>query len=184
MEFNEFIEIAKARQSCRNYDKDKVVEVEKLKSCLEAMKLSPSACNAQPYYYYIVSGDDAKYISKYFQKGKMNSFTDNVNAFAIVTEENYNLSAKIGSKVKDQDYKSIDIGISAAYFTAQATTLGLSTCCIGWFDEEKLQKFLKTKNRIRLAIAIGYPKNDELREKKRKTADALYTIINEEVELK
>ena len=122
----------------------------------------------------------AKNISKYFQLGKMNSFTKDVSAFAIVTEENYNLSAKIGSSIKNQDYKSIDIGISAAYFTAEATSLGLSTCIIGWFDEEKLQKFLKTKSRIRLVIAIGYAKDDNLREKKRKSSDAIYKIVSED----
>ena len=180
MEFNQFLDLAKVRESCRDYDPEREVEVEKLEACLESMKLSPSACNAQPYFYYIVHGDDAKNISKYFQVGTMNSFVKDVNAFAIVTEENYNLSAKIGSSIKNQDYKSIDIGISAAYFTAEATSLGLSTCIIGWFDEEKLQKYLKTKSRIRLVIAIGYAKDDKLREKKRKTSDAIYKIVSED----
>lgn len=180
MEFNQFLDLAKIRESCREYDPEREVEVEKLEACLESMKLSPSACNAQPYFYYIVHGDDAKNISKYFQVGTMNSFVKDVNAFAIVTEENYNLSAKIGSSIKNQDYKSIDIGISAAYFTAEATSLGLSTCIIGWFDEEKLQKYLKTKSRIRLVIAIGYAKDDNLREKKRKSSDAIYKIVSED----
>lgn len=180
MEFNQFLDLAKIRESCREYDPEREVEIEKLEACLESMKLSPSACNAQPYFYYIVHGDDAKNISKYFQVGTMNSFVKDVNAFAIVTEENYNLSAKIGSSIKNQDYKSIDIGISAAYFTAEATSLGLSTCIIGWFDEEKLQKYLKTKSRIRLVIAIGYAKDDNLREKKRKSSDAIYKIVSED----
>lgn len=180
MEFNQFLDLAKVRESCREYDPEREVEIEKLEACLESMKLSPSACNAQPYFYYIVHGDDAKNISKYFQVGTMNSFVKDVNAFAIVTEENYNLSAKIGSSIKNQDYKSIDIGISAAYFTAEATSLGLSTCIIGWFDEEKLQKYLKTKSRIRLVIAIGYAKDDNLREKKRKSSDAIYKIVSED----
>lgn len=180
MEFNQFLDLAKVRESCRDYDPEREVEIEKLEACLESMKLSPSACNAQPYFYYIVHGDDAKNISKYFQVGTMNSFVKDVNAFAIVTEENYNLSAKIGSSIKNQDYKSIDIGISAAYFTAEATSLGLSTCIIGWFDEEKLQKYLKTKSRIRLIIAIGYAKDDNLREKKRKSSDAIYKIVSED----
>ena len=144
------------------------------------MKLSPSACNAQPYFYYIVKDDEAKNVAKHLQLGKMNSFAKDVNAFAVVTEENYNLSAKLGSSVKDQDYKSIDIGISAAYFTAQATSLGLSTCIMGWFDEEKLQKYLGTKSRIRLVIAIGYAKDDTIREKKRKSSDAIYKIVSED----
>lgn len=73
MDFNEFKELAKKRESCRDYDPDREVEIEKIEACLETMKLAPSACNAQPYYYYIVRGDDAKNISKYFQLGKMNS---------------------------------------------------------------------------------------------------------------
>ena len=111
MEFNQFLDLAKIRESCREYDPEREVEIEKLEACLESMKLSPSACNAQPYFYYVVQGEDAKNISKYFQVGTMNSFVKDVNAFAIVTEENYNLSAKIGSSIKNQDYKSIDIGI-------------------------------------------------------------------------
>ena len=43
-----FIEIAKMRQSCRNYDENRPVENEKLESILEAARLSPSACNGQP----------------------------------------------------------------------------------------------------------------------------------------
>ena len=180
MEFKDFIDLARVRQSCRSYDPDREVEVEKLEACLESMKLAPSACNAQPYFYYLVHGDEAKNIRGHLQLGTMNSFAKDVNAFAIVTEENYNLTAKIGSSVKDQDYKSIDIGISAAYFTAEATTLGLSTCIIGWFDENKLKEYLGTRSRIRLVIAIGYAKDDKLREKKRKTSDALYKIISKD----
>lgn len=178
MEFNEFIEIAKIRQSVRDYDKDREVEDDKILSCLETMKLSPSACNAQPYFYHIVKGDKAKSLSKYLTLGAMNSFAKDVNTFAVVTEENYNLTAKIGSSVKNQDFKSVDIGISVAYFTAQATTLGLSTCILGWFDEKKLQDLLDIRSRIRLVIAIGYAKNDKLREKKRKSSDAIFKIID------
>ena len=93
MDFNEFKELAKKRESCRDFDPEREVEIEKIEACLETMKLAPSACNAQPYYYYLVHGDEAKNLSKYFQLGKMNSFTKDAAAFAIVTEENYNLSA-------------------------------------------------------------------------------------------
>ncbi len=156
MEFKDFIDLARVRQSCRSYDPDREVEVEKLEACLESMKLAPSACNAQPYFYYLVHGDEAKNIRDHLQLGTMNSFAKDVNA------------------------KSIDIGISAAYFTAEATTLGLSTCIMGWFDEDKLKKYLGTRSRIRLVIAIGYAKDDKLREKKRKTSDALYKIISKD----
>ena len=51
---------------------------------------------------------------------------------------------------------------------------------MGWFDEDKLKKYLGTRSRIRLVIAIGYAKDDKLREKKRKSSDAIYKIISED----
>ena len=44
----DFLEIARARQSCRSYDETRPVEQEKLDAVLEAARLAPSACNAQP----------------------------------------------------------------------------------------------------------------------------------------
>ena len=44
----DFLEIARARQSCRSYDTERPVEQEKLDAVLEAARLAPSACNAQP----------------------------------------------------------------------------------------------------------------------------------------
>lgn len=46
----DFLEIARARQSCRSYDETRPVEQEKLDAVLEAARLAPSACNAQPYH--------------------------------------------------------------------------------------------------------------------------------------
>ena len=45
-----FLEIAQTRQSCRAYDETRPVEQEKLNAVLEAARLAPSACNAQPYH--------------------------------------------------------------------------------------------------------------------------------------
>ena len=39
----DFLEIAKKRQSCRNYDEAQEVEQEKLEAVLEAGRLAPSA---------------------------------------------------------------------------------------------------------------------------------------------
>ena len=43
-----FTEIANTRQSCRSYDATRPVEQEKLDAVLQAARLAPSACNAQP----------------------------------------------------------------------------------------------------------------------------------------
>jgi len=45
----DFLELVKARQSDRAYDMTRDVEPEKLERVLEAARLAPSACNAQPW---------------------------------------------------------------------------------------------------------------------------------------
>ena len=63
----------------------------------------------------------------------------------------------------------IDIGIAAAYLTAEATAQGLSTCIIGWLDDAKLRAACGLNQPVRLVIALGYAKEgDPLREKKRR----------------
>ena len=56
----------------------------------------------------------------------------------------YVRTAALGAKVKGNDYRSIDIGIVAAYITAEATAQGLGTCILGWLDSEKIKKIWKT----------------------------------------
>ena len=60
----DFLEIANHRQSCRGYDPDRAVEREKLEAILEAVRLAPSACNAQPYHLTVCRGEPAKAVAK------------------------------------------------------------------------------------------------------------------------
>ena len=69
-----FSEITIQRQSCRNYDSTRPVEEEKLNAILEAARLSPSACNAQPYHLTVCTGDVAKAVAKASQGMGMNKF--------------------------------------------------------------------------------------------------------------
>ena len=73
----------------------------------------------------------------------------------------------MGARVKGNDYRSIDIGIAAAYITAEAAAQGLGTCILGWFDDEKIRDICGLKYPVRLVITLGYPQ-DTQRQKKRK----------------
>lgn len=173
-----FSEIAKTRQSCRIYDNTKNVEEEKIQAILESAILSPSACNAQPYHFTVCKGGKAKEVAEATRGMGMNKFTEDVPVMIVISEESYNKTAGIGSKIKDNDYRSIDIGIATAYLTAEATAQGLETCILGWLDDKKIRKICNLKHPVRLVIALGYPKeNYELREKKRKDFSELVTII-------
>jgi len=162
------------RQSCRNYDRARPVSREALLSCLEAARLAPSACNAQPYHFTVVQGEAADQVGALTRSMGMNGFTKDVSSFIVISEAAYNRTAAAGAKLKDQDYRSVDIGITTAYLTARATELGLDSCILGWFDEKKLCDLLDIKDRIRLVIALGYAKDgDPIRAKKRKSLEEL-----------
>ncbi|MBP3305225.1 MAG: nitroreductase family protein, partial [Oscillospiraceae bacterium] len=85
-------------------------------------------------------------------------------------------SAAVGAKVKGNDYRSIDIGIAAAYITAEATAQGLGSCILGWLDDKKLREICGLEHPARLVITLGYAKVSEtLRTKKRKSLAELVT---------
>ena len=173
-----FNEIAKTRQSCRYFDNTKQVEDEKIQAILESTILSPSACNAQPYHFTVCKGEKAKEVAEATRGMGMNKFTTDVPVMIVISEEAYNKTAGVGAILKDNDYRSIDIGIACAYLTAEATAQGLETCILGWLDDKKIRKICNLKHPVRLVVALGYPKeNYELREKKRKSFDELITII-------
>ena len=173
-----FTEIATARQSCRSYEATKPVEPEKLRAIMEAARLAPSACNAQPYHFTICQGELAKEVAKATMGMGMNKFAAQAPVLIVVSEENYSASAAMGAKVKKNDYRSMDIGIAVAYLTAEATAQGLSTCILGWLDDEKLRKLCNLQHSVRLVITLGYAKEDDkLRTKKRKDLDTLTTWL-------
>ena len=169
-----FMEIAHARQSCRKYDAARTVEPDKLAAVLEAGRLAPSACNSQPYHFTVCRGEFAKAVADNVTGMGLNAFAKDVPVMIVISEESYVPSAALGAKVKKNDYRSIDIGIAAAYVTAEATAQGLGTCILGWFDDEKLRAICDLEKPIRLVITLGYAKEgDSLREKKRKPLEEL-----------
>lgn len=170
----DFSTLAKTRQSCRAYQADKAVEPEKLAAILESARLAPSACNGQPYHITVCTGEAALGVARAVQGMGMNKFASDAPVLLVISEEAYVATAALGAKVKGIDYRSIDIGILAAYITAEATEQGLGTCILGWLDSDKIQKICSLDGAVRLVITLGYAKEgDALRTKKRKALSEL-----------
>ena len=171
-----FYEIAQNRQSCRSYDANRPVEEGKITAILETARISPSACNGQPYHFSVCRGETAKAVAKATMGMGMNKFAADAPVLIVISEKPYVKSAALGAKVKGNDYRSIDIGIAAAYITAEACAQGLSTCILGWLDDAKIREICQLDGTVRLVITVGYAKEgDKLREKKRKSLDELVT---------
>ena len=174
----DFAEITKVRQSCRNYDPQREVETEKLDTILEAARLAPSACNGQPYAITVCKGDFAARVARATQGMGMNKFATDAPLMLVISEKPYVASAALGAKVKKNDYRSIDIGIVAAYITAQAAELGLGSCILGWLDDKKIREICDIDGTVRLVITLGYASaDDKLRTKKRKPISEIVKFI-------
>ena len=169
-----FMEIAENRQSCRSYDTAREVEQKKLDAVLRAAQLAPSACNGQPYQITVCRGETALAVAKATQSMGINKFAPQAPVLLVISEMPYTKSAALGAKMKGNDYRSIDIGIAAAYITSEAAAQGLSTCILGWLDDEKIRTLCDLKHPVRLVITLGYASaDDKLRSKKRKELDEL-----------
>lgn len=175
-----FLDIVKNRQSVRTYD-SKPVEREKIERCIEAARLAPSACNAQPWHFIIVDDPELKQEIGKFAKNKLlklNLFSDQPPVFVVLVTESANFTSKLGGIVKGKQYSLIDTGIAAQHFCIQAFEEGLGTCMMGWFDEQAVKKVLDIpKNkRVNLIISIGYPsKENKIRKKVRKKIKEIMT---------
>ena len=170
-----FMEIAQARQSCRSYDTDRPVEQEKLDAMLAAARLAPSACNGQPYHFTVCRGDVAKEVEKAARgMAGLNKFATDAPVVIVVSEKPYVKTAAVGARLKNNDYRSIDIGIAVAYLTAEATAQGLGTCILGWLDDAKIRAICGLDQPVRLLITVGYAKEgDPQRQKVRKEISEL-----------
>ena len=168
MEYTDFLQLVLSRQSDRAYDKERSVEAEKLGRILEAGRLAPSACNAQPWKFVVITDRElALKVGKAAAGLGMNKFAKDAPVHILIVEESANITSLLGGKVKDKHFPLIDIGIAAAHITLAGE--GLGSCILGWFDEKEIKRLtgIPASKRLLLDIAIGYPVKEK-RKKMRK----------------
>ena len=167
-----FLDLVKARHSTRNFE-NRPVEREKLECCLEAARLAPSARNSQPWTFIVVDDPGLKEeIARetYSPLVSFNKFVLKAGAIVVIVIEKPKMITQIGESIKKKEFPLIDIGIAAEHFCLQAQEEGLGTCILGWFNEAPIRSLLRIpqSKTIGLLVAVGYPGNEILKEKKRK----------------
>jgi nitroreductase len=172
-----FLELVNQRQSDRAYDSTRLVEKEKIDRILEAVRLAPSACNAQPWHFIVV--DDVNLKNKIADTTSirmldLNHFTKQAPVHIVVIEEKANASSILGSLLKQKHFPRIDLGIAVGHLCLAAAEEGLGTCMIGWFDERQVKKLLNVpkSKKVLLIVTLGYSKQ-ETREKRRKAIEEI-----------
>ncbi len=171
-----FTDLISRRQSDRKYI-DKPVSRDKIKKCLDAAIIAPSASNSQPWKFIVV--DDPvlkdKVAGNTFGPLKsFNKFVPEAPVIIAIVMEKPKLITDVGGRIKKKEYPLMDIGIAAEHICIQAAELGLGTCMLGWFNEKKVKELLKIpeSRSIPLLITLGYTPDDyKIRKKIRKPFD-------------
>ncbi len=174
-----FLELVQSRQSDRQYEPHEV-EREKLDRILEAARLAPSACNAQPWKMIVVTDKEKRMSIADATSSRvlmMNHFTKQAPIQIVVVEENPNFTSGFGGWAKDKHFPHVDLGVLAAHITLAAADEGLGTCIIGWFNEDKVREILEIpkKKRVLLVITLGYSAQPT-RPKKRKASSEVISF--------
>ena len=108
MEYTDFLQLVLSRQSDRAYDKERSVEAEKLERILEAGRLAPSACNAQPWKFVVITDRElALKVGKAAAGLGMNKFAKDAPVHILIVEESANITSLLGGKVKDKDWDRV-----------------------------------------------------------------------------
>lgn len=165
--------LVKLRKSVRKYEVDKKPDRALIEKCLEAARMAPSACNSQPWSFIIV--DDEELVQLVAKEctplvGKINSFAKTAPVIIVQVIDKTNIQASIGSKMTDRDFDYIDSGLSMGYLCLQAAELGLGTCIMGYFHEDKIKKLLDIpkSRRIGLLCTLGYEKGGQTESAKKR----------------
>ncbi len=157
------MDVIRARHSVRKY-LDKPVERDRLMLCLEAARLSPSACNSQPWRFVVVDEPalrqklaDAAFGGIYRME-----FAKKAPLLIAVVADQKSLVARAGGTMQGTEYCLTDLGIAGEHLVLQASELGLGTCWIGWFNARAARRVLGIPRGKKIAylLSLGYPAAD------------------------
>ena len=169
MNSENFKNLVLTRQACRSF-LPKKVEKEKLVQICDTARLSPSACNSQPWKIYAVSSPEkvAK-VCESLQENGRNAFLSNATAFVVVSETKAVLKPDVTHRFSETHFVKYDVGEVLAYITLTAQTLGVSSCIIGYINQEKLRTAVNmtAEEECNVVVALGYS-NVPVREKIRR----------------
>jgi nitroreductase len=136
-----------SRRSIRSYE-NKEIPQEILHQVLEAGRQAPSAANRQPFRFVVVTDSEAK---DEFSKSLFGKHIKNAPVVIVgCADEKSILTGK---------WAVVDTTIALQNIVIAAWALGIGSCWIGSFSEEKVKKILKIPDKWRVValLTLGYP---------------------------
>ncbi len=171
-------ELILKRESCRDYS-NKPVSTDQLKAIVDIARMAPSAANTQPWKFYIANDPSVvEKIAKGCMPMERNGFAAGAPAFIVMIKE-VEAEPWFPKTPYNHYYRDFDCGSAATHVCFAATELGLSTCMIGWFDDELIKEACGygDNEAAIIVFTVGYANTGELRDKKRNNLDDILTIL-------
>jgi nitroreductase len=159
---SDLLKLISKRYSCRKFS-CQPVENEIIEQLLESARLAPSASNSQPWFYYVVKNKEkVSKIAKsmpFNSSAVINKFIEQAPIIMVACKQPTNMLHRLVGTLIQKDWREIDVAIATEHMALMATELGLGSCWIGWYDEEKIKKIcgIEKKHKVVALLALGYP---------------------------
>ena len=171
-----FDDILAKRQSIRSF-RDHPVSPGDLLAIFEAARAAPSACNSQTWRFIAVSTPRTiRQIAEEAMRPVIpNRWLAQAPLIIVGCSQLDIIANRIGSRISGIEYYRIDLGIAMEHMVLKATELGLGTCWIGWFSEDKVKTILHIPKRIRVSamLAVGYSNETRPKSRSRKPLEQI-----------
>lgn len=151
------------RYSCRNY-RTTPLSRQQILDVLEGARLAPSACNFQPWTFVVVTDPEVKNQILAISRPAFRQ------APALIVSCGHH--DKAWHRPADgKDHTDVDISIAVEHICLSAANLGLGTCWVCNFDVPATSRALGLPENVEpiALIPIGYPADETVPEKNRKT---------------
>ena len=141
---------------------DRSIDEDVLLSVLEAGRLAPSAKNRQEWRFIVVRDGEVR--RRIGEAANGQSFVGEAPVVIVAcgVVDGYVMSC-------GQPSYPIDVAIALDHISLAAVEVGLGTCWIGAFNEDKVKEILGIPEEVRVVelMPIGYPAHQVLKEKNR-----------------
>ena len=157
----EVFEAVKKRRSVRKYS-DRNVGDDEIMSLLEAARLAPSARNLQNRKYVVLDRIDEELV-------------DACNGQSWIATCSKVIVGVVDPAVNK--WADTDMAIAFEHMVLEAVELGLGTCWIGAFDEEKVRKIIEAPDNMKIyaLLSVGYPESEPTQMIKKKSLDEIWS---------
>ena len=148
----DFMDLVKLRKSVRAYAPERELDAKTLNQILDAGRFAPSAKNLQEWKFIVVK--DKNTLSKLVPACKDQKFIAEASVLIAGCSDNTDYLMTCG-----QPAYTVDLAIALEHMALMAAELGIGSCWIGAFYENRVKEILDIPANVRVVnlLTLGYP---------------------------